>query len=105
MLAGSDPLDLGAVRAVAGLVSDDGAWRFDLPMPGADIGDVDLSVTEEGDLVVDLGPHRRVVTLPALLKRCELDGASLDLTDQGSVLRVRFRPDADQWSSTVGGTP
>ena len=105
VLSGSDPLDLGAVRAVAGLVSDDDLWRFDLPMPGADIGDVDLSVTEEGDLVVDLGPHRRVVTLPALLKRCELDGASLDLTDQGSVLRVRFRPDADQWSSTVGGTP
>lgn len=105
VLAGSDPLDLGAVRAVAGLVSDDGAWRFDLPMPGADIGDVDLSVTEEGDLVVDLGPHRRVVTLPPLLQRCELDGASLDLTDQGNVLRVRFRPDADQWSATVGGTP
>lgn len=104
VLSGSDPLDLGAVRAVAGLVSDDDLWRFDLPMPGARIDDVDLSVTEEGDLVVDLGPHRRVVTLPPLLQRCELDGASLDLTDQGSVLRVRFRPDADQWSSTLGGT-
>lgn len=104
VLGGSDPLDLGAVRPVSGVVGGADLWRFDLPMPGADADDVDLSVTEEGDLVVDLGPHRRVVTLPSVLRRCELDGASLDLTDQGQVLRVRFRPDADQWQAPAGGS-
>lgn len=102
VLGGSDPLDLGAVRPVAGVVDGTDIWRYDLPVPGADADDVDLSVTEEGDLVVDLGPHRRVVTLPPVLRRCELDGASLDLTDQGQVLRVRFRPDADQWRAGGG---
>jgi arsenite-transporting ATPase len=104
VLAGSDPLDLGAERPVSGVVGGADLWRFDLPMPGADADDVDLSVTEEGDLVVDLGPHRRVVALPSVLRRCELDGASLDLTDQGQVLRVRFRPDADQWQSPAEGS-
>ena len=98
VLAGSDPLDLGARRMPEGMSSDGDRWLFEVPVPGAQDSDVDLAVTEDGDLVVDLGPHRRVIGLPALLQRCEVDGASLDLTDSGRVLRVRFRPDQEQWS-------
>jgi arsenite-transporting ATPase len=97
VLAGSDPLDLGTARPSYGLAGADDEWWFDLPVPGAEADDLELSMTDDGDLVVDLGPHRRVVALPPLLARCEVDGASLDLTDAGRVLRVRFRPDADSW--------
>ena len=99
VLGGSDPLDLGAARAAGGLATSGGTWLFDVPVPGASPDDVDLAVTEDGDLVVDLGPHRRVIPLPSVLHRCEVEGASLDLTDSGRVLRVRFRPDDDQWSA------
>ena len=107
VLGGSDPLDLGTARPVAGLSAEADLWRFDLPVPGADADDLELSITDDGDLVVDLGPHRRVVALPPLLARCEVEGASLDLTDDGRVLRVRFRPDQDLWraSSATGGQP
>jgi arsenite-transporting ATPase len=104
VLAGSDPLDLGAARVSAGLASSGGAWLFDVPVPGAEADDVDLALTDDGDLVVDLGPHRRVIPLPSVLHRCEVEGASLDLTDSGRVLRVRFRPDDDQWSSSSEAT-
>jgi arsenite-transporting ATPase len=97
VLGGSDPLDLGAARPAAGLSGEADVWWFDLPVPGADADDLELSITDDGDLVVDLGPHRRVVALPPLLARCEVEGASLDLTDGGRVLRVRFRPDHDSW--------
>jgi arsenite-transporting ATPase len=107
VLAGSDPLDLGTARPSYGLAGADDEWWFDLPVPGAEADDLELSMTDDGDLVVDLGPHRRVVALPPLLARCEVDGASLDLTDAGQVLRVRFRPDADSWripADTGGAT-
>jgi arsenite-transporting ATPase len=70
-------------------------------VPGADLDDVAVSVTDDGDLVVDLGPHRRVVTLPAVLRRCDIGGATLDLTDHGQVVRVRFDPVHDLFPSTV----
>jgi hypothetical protein len=56
-------------------------------------------VTEDGDLVVDLGPHRRVIALPPVLRRCEVSSASLDLTDAGQVVRVHFDRDLSRWSA------
>jgi arsenite-transporting ATPase len=56
-------------------------------------------MTDDGDLVVDLGPHRRVIALPAVLRRCEVSGARLDLTDAGHVVRVHFERDLAHWSA------
>ena len=101
MLGSADPLDLGAVRAGSAVSTDGDQWFFDVTVPGADAHDVDVSVTDDGDLVVDLGPHRRVVALPPILRRCDVAGATLDLTDHGQVVRVRFDPDLDRWSTAV----
>ena len=70
-------------------------------MPGARADDLDVSVTDDGDLVVDLGPHRRVVALPPVLRRCDVAGATLDLTEHGQVVRVRCDPDLERWSTAV----
>ncbi len=97
--AGDDTLDLGAARAPTRVSPDGDRWFLDVSVPGADLDDLDVSVTEDGDLVVDLGPHRRVIALPPVLRRCEVSGASLDLTDAGQVVRVRFDRDLDRWST------
>jgi arsenite-transporting ATPase len=101
VLVGDDPLDLGARRRGADLTHDGSAWFLDVPVPGAEIDDVGVSVTDDGDLVVDLGPHRRVITLPSVLRRCDVSGASLDLTDDGQVVRVRFDPVLERWTAAV----
>jgi arsenite-transporting ATPase len=99
VLGTSDPLDLDAPRAHTAPVTDGRRWFLDVPVPGADADDVVLALTDDGDLVVDLGPHRRVVALPAVLRRCDVSAAHVDLTDAGSVLRVTFEPDLARWSS------
>ena len=101
VLVGDDPLDLGARRRGADLTHDGSAWFLDVPVPGAELHDVGVSVTDDGDLVVDLGPHRRVITLPSVLRRCDVSGATLDLTDDGQVVRVRFDPVLERWTAAV----
>jgi len=93
VLGTSDPLDLGAVRADTDVRADGDRWFLDVSVPGAALEDLDIAMTDDGDLVVDLGPHRRVIALPAVLRRCEVSGARLDLTDAGQVVRVHFERD------------
>ena len=93
VLGTSDPLDLGAVRADTDVRADGDRWFLDVSVPGAALEDLDIAMTDDGDLVVDLGPHRRVIALPPVLRRCEVSGASLDLTDAGQVVRVHFERD------------
>ena len=65
-----------------------------LPLPLADRRDVGLG--RRGDeLVVDVAGVRRVLTLPSVLRRCDVIEASL----RDGALRVRFRPDPDLWRS------
>jgi arsenite-transporting ATPase len=104
VLGGSDPLDLSAERQRSGAQQVGDGWTYELPLPGADPADVDLAMTDDGDLVIDLGPHRRVVALPSVLQRCEVEGASLDGGAGAQVLRVRFRPDDDQWRTGQSGS-
>lgn len=101
MVGGADALDLGAPRAGSAVSTDGEQWFFDVTVPGARADDLDVSVTDDGDLVVDLGPHRRVVALPPVLRRCDVAGATLDLTEHGQVVRVRFDPDLERWSTAV----
>ena len=99
VLGAGDPLDLGAARHDGGVRADGDRWLLDVAVPGADADEVTLAVTDSGDLVVEFGPHRRVIALPPVLRRCEVSGASVDLTDAGQVLRVRFDRDPAHWSA------
>ena len=91
-------------------VADGFEWALRLPLVERD--QLDLARVDDG-LVVTLDDHRRVTPLPAVLRRCTVEGARL----ADGWLRVRFRPDparwptallsaADRWAhpSTVGGT-
>src|SRR4051812_7900383 len=65
-----------------------------LALPLASRADVD-AVRAGDDLIVTVGPNRRVLTLPSVLRRCTVAGGQFD----GRELRVRFRPDPDRWPS------
>ena len=63
-----------------------------LALPLASRSDLDLA--RRGDeLVVTVGPHRRVIALPSVLRRCTVVGAAL----REGELRVRFEPDPALW--------
>lgn len=60
----------------------------------------DLGLARSGDdLVLTVGGHRRLVALPSVLTRCQVDGAAL----AGERLRVRFRPDPSLWPDSLKG--
>ena len=63
-----------------------------LRLPGAVKEDVWL-VRRGDELLLTVGPFRRIVPLPSVLRRCTVSGAGL--TD--GVLRVRFTPDPELW--------
>lgn len=63
---------------------------IDLPLVTAT--DVDLARAGD-DLVLTVGSHRRVVALPAALRRCRTGGARM----REGRLRVRFEPDPALW--------
>jgi arsenite-transporting ATPase len=63
-----------------------------LPLPLVTAADVDLG--RRGDeLVVTIGEHRRLLSLPAALRRCRVTGASV----RDGRLTVRFVPDERVW--------
>ncbi len=63
-----------------------------LPLPGAHAAD--LVLQRRGDeLLVTLGEHRRVLTLPAALQRCVVERAAV----REGRLAVRFVPDEEVW--------
>jgi arsenite-transporting ATPase len=63
-----------------------------LALPLADKRDLDL-VRKGDELVVTVGPHRRILALPSVLRRCVVVGAAL----RDGRLRVRFEPDPTLW--------
>ncbi|WP_406830426.1 ArsA family ATPase [Pedococcus sp. KACC 23699] len=71
--------------------TDDG-FVLVLPLPLAHARDVGLQRRDD-ELLVAVGEHRRVLTLPAALQRCVVDGASV----RDGLLRVRFVPDEEVW--------
>ncbi|MFJ1746726.1 ArsA family ATPase [Streptomyces sp. NPDC088116] len=66
-----------------------------LPLPGAVKSELSL-VRREDELLLTVGPFRRIVPLPSALRRCTVTGAAL--TD--GELRVRFTPDPALWPRT-----
>jgi arsenite-transporting ATPase len=70
----------------------EGAFTLVLPLPLAHAADLRLQRRDD-ELLVAVGEHRRVLTLPAALQRCLVEGASV----REGVLRVRFVPDEEVW--------
>ena len=74
------------------LERDDTAYLLTLPLPLVTAAEVDLK--RRGDeLLVTVGDHRRVLSLPSVLRRCVVAGASV----RAGALRVRFVPDEKLW--------
>jgi arsenite/tail-anchored protein-transporting ATPase len=73
-------------------LSQDGllVWRMSMPAVRKD----ELGLVRRGDeLLLSVGPFRRVIALPSPLRRCRVVGASLDHGE----LRVRCEPDPALW--------
>ena len=86
--------DLLAPVAHRGLTVEpaDGGFVLTLPLPLAHASDLALQRRDD-ELVVRVGEHRRVLTLPAALQRCGVQGAAV----RDGRLTVRFVPDEEVW--------
>jgi arsenite-transporting ATPase len=93
---------LGAVRTVSQEIqgiqeiedrrAEEGVLVWRLTVPGA--VKEQLGLVRRGDeLLLTVGPFRRILPLPSALRRCTVSGAGL----ADGVLRVRFTPDPDLW--------
>ena len=71
---------------------DDGGYLLTLPLPLVTAAEVDLKRRDD-ELLVAVGDHRRVLSLPSVLRRCIVMGATV----RGATLRVRFLPDEKVW--------
>jgi arsenite-transporting ATPase len=87
-LPGDDPAPVAHVRELIRIDPDGSEFVLSMALPLATKSDVD-AVRAGDDLVVTVAGHRRVLTLPNVLRRCAVVGGQFD----GERLRVRFRPD------------
>jgi arsenite/tail-anchored protein-transporting ATPase len=86
--AGADPLARPAEGDVTTVEREGERWVLAVPLPLAERRDLDLLRTGD-DLVLSVGPWRRVLALPGVLRRCRVVGAAL----ADGRLRVTFEPD------------
>lgn len=78
--------------AVEDRLAEDGVLVWVVPLPGAHKRELDL-IRRGDELLLTVGPYRRIVPLPAALRRCTVSGAAL--AENG--LRIRFTPDPGLW--------
>ncbi len=71
---------------------EDGGYLLTLPLPLVTAAEVDLKRRDD-ELLVAVGDHRRVLSLPSVLRRCVVTGATV----RDATLRVRFVPDEKVW--------
>jgi arsenite-transporting ATPase len=95
-MPGDDPAEMGERRELLRVAADGEDFVLSLELPLAPRSAVD-AVRAGDDLVLTVGGNRRVLTLPSVLRRCEVVGGEFD----GEQLRVRFRPDLQQWPSAA----
>src|SRR5579875_1012150 len=91
VLPGDDPAPASSVPELLRVEQDGPDFVLHLALPLAERAEVD-AVRAGDDLVVTVGPNRRVLSLPTALRRCTVAGGEFD----GRELRVRFRPDSDR---------
>jgi arsenite-transporting ATPase len=73
-------------------LASDGHLLWRLPLPCATRERLDL-VRRGDELVIDAAGLRRIIPLPAALRRCTVEGAAL----RAHTLQVRFAPDPALW--------
>jgi arsenite-transporting ATPase len=71
---------------------EDGGYLLTLPLPLVTAAQVDLKRRDD-ELLVSVADHRRVLSLPSVLRRCVVTGAVV----RDATLRVRFVPDERVW--------
>jgi len=69
-----------------------GGYLLTLPLPLVRAGEVDLKRRDD-ELLISVGDQRRVLSLPSVLRRCVVTGATV----RNATLRVRFVPDEKVW--------
>jgi arsenite-transporting ATPase len=90
--ADHDPGVLGPARELLAVERDGEEYVLRVDLPFATREEVDLARSGD-ELVITIGAHRRLLTLPSALRRCAVTGAAL----RENRLRIRFRPDPEQW--------
>jgi arsenite-transporting ATPase len=99
LYAGTDPVASSGVRGPFEVVTVRSGVQLRLRLPFVTRDQVDLARSGD-ELVVTVGSHRRLLTLPAGLARLKVTGARVD--DDG-VLRVSFKdPSATVTEERVG---
>ncbi|MER5488140.1 ArsA-related P-loop ATPase [Streptomyces sp. NPDC002812] len=73
-------------------IAEDGVLLWRVPLPRAEKRELGL-VRRGDELLLTVGPYRRIVPLPAALRRCTVSGAAL----ADDELRIRFTPDPGLW--------
>ncbi|AWZ03681.1 MULTISPECIES: ArsA-related P-loop ATPase [unclassified Streptomyces] len=81
--------------AVEDRLAEDGVLLWSIPLPRAEKPELDL-IRRGDELLLTVGPYRRIVPLPAVLRRCTVSGAALTAGE----LRIRFTPDPGLWPRT-----
>jgi arsenite-transporting ATPase len=94
VLPGEDPAPEATVRELLQVERTGDGFVLRMALPLAAKSAVD-AVRAGDDLVVTVAGHRRVLSLPSVLRRCEVVGGDFD----GAELRVRFQPDPASWPS------
>ncbi len=92
-----DPIAVGPHRELLRVDSDGDDFVLVMALPLATRAAVDVARAGD-DLVVTVSGHRRVLTLPSVLRRCDVVAGDFD----GAQLRVRFRPNPNLWPAREG---
>lgn len=91
---GADPVPPADTAPVLEVTATAEGFRLRMALPLAERAGVEAARAGD-DLIVTVGSYRRVLTLPSVLRRCEVLGGHFD----GSSLFIRFRPDPARWPS------
>jgi arsenite-transporting ATPase len=87
-----DPLGPPPAGELVTVHADGDGYLLLVALPLADRDDVALARSGD-ELVLTVGGHRRMLSLPSVLRRCTAGGARLE----DGRLAVRFEPDPDRW--------
>jgi arsenite-transporting ATPase len=91
-LPGRDPAPTSTGRELMRVEANGAEFTLRMALPLATRSAVDVARAGD-DLIITVGGHRRVLTLPSMLRRCVVVRGDVD----GTELAVYFRPDPAQW--------
>lgn len=83
----SDPAEVYATESPLKFTTVDGVDEMIMKIPFAEKGDIDLYKTKEDTVIVQVGSHRRNISLPLTLSKAKLLGAEM----RDGTLVVKFQ--------------